>query len=151
MHILAFAGALLWLAFCFAKVEIAIEGPHGWASSLPTWRLPTSHWASRLFFGGREATGYHVWLQLFMLGAFHLAYLFAPARLATEFEILSFFMLFWVIEDFLWFVLNPAFGIGRFNKANIPWHPHWWGVMPSEYAIFAVIGVVLYVVGERMT
>ena len=150
MHTLIFALALAWLAFCFAKVEIAIEGEHGWASSLPTWRLPPSHWASRVFFGGRPATGYHVWLQLFMLGAFHLAYLFAPVTLATELEILAFFMLFWVVEDFLWFVLNPAFGLARFKRANIPWHPRWWLGMPSEYAIFAILGVALYAAARQL-
>jgi hypothetical protein len=150
MHTLLFAIALVWLAFCFAKVEIAIEGKHGWAGSLPTWRLPASHWASRIFFGGRPATGYHVWLQLFMFGVFHLTYLFAPVRLATELEILAFFVLFWVIEDFLWFVLNPEFGLAKFNKANVPWHPNWWGAAPSEYFVFAVIGIALYVVAVWM-
>jgi hypothetical protein len=150
MHTLEFVAALFWLAFCFAKVEIAIEGRHGWAESLPTWRLPATHWASRIFFGGRPATGYHVWLQLFMLSVFHLPYLLSPVRLATELEILAFFVLFWVIEDFLWFVLNPEFGLRKFTKANIPWHPHWWLFAPSEYFVFAVIGVVLYVAAERM-
>jgi hypothetical protein len=148
MHPLAFLVALFWLAFCFAKVEIAIEGKDGWAASLPTWRLPPTHWVSRVFFAGRPATGYHVWLQLFMLGGFHLAYLFAPMTLREELEILAFYMLFWVVEDFLWFVLNPAFGLAKFNKANIPWHPNWWLFAPSEYFIFGVVGVALYLVAQ---
>jgi hypothetical protein len=149
MHALAFLASLLWLAFCFAKVEIAIEGKDGWAAALPTWRLPPHHWVSRLFFAGRPATGYHVWLQLFMLSAFHLAYLFGEATHRTELEILAFYMLFWVVEDFLWFVLNPAFGLARFNKANVPWHPTWWLFAPSEYFIFGVLGVVLFAVAQR--
>jgi hypothetical protein len=149
MHTLKFAVALLWLAFCFAKVEIAIEGKHGWAGDLPTWRLPAAHWVSRLFFAGRAATGYHVWLQLFVLSVFHLTYLFSPASLPTELQILSFYMLFWVIEDFLWFVLNPDFGLKKFAKPNIPWHPNWWLFAPTEYFIFGVAGVALYLFALR--
>ena len=26
-------------ALIFAKLEIEIEGPHGWAEKLPTWRI----------------------------------------------------------------------------------------------------------------
>jgi hypothetical protein len=150
MHTLVFALGILWLAFCFAKVEIAIEGKNGWATSLPTWRLPETHWASRLFFGGRPATGYHVWLQLFIFSVFHLSYLVVPPTLAAELRILSFYVLFWVVEDFLWFVLNPDFGLARFKKSHIPWHPHWWLFAPSEYFIFGVIGIVLYVVAQHI-
>lgn len=33
---------LLWITLMglfFAMTEIQIEGPHGWATSLPTWRI----------------------------------------------------------------------------------------------------------------
>jgi hypothetical protein len=32
-------GWIALLAFFFAKVEIEIEGPAGWAAKLPTWRV----------------------------------------------------------------------------------------------------------------
>ena len=54
-------------SFAFAKVEIAIEGAKGWAENLPTWRLPQEHIISRIFFGGRPATGYHTWLNIFII------------------------------------------------------------------------------------
>jgi hypothetical protein len=47
---------LLWVvlaAFFFAQVEIQIEGPAGWASSLPTWRIE-DHWLLDIFWGGSQ-------------------------------------------------------------------------------------------------
>jgi hypothetical protein len=50
-------------------------------------------------------------------------------------------MLFWVSEDFLWFVLNPAFGLRRFAKTHAGWHRHWWLGAPIEYWIFTPLGL----------
>jgi hypothetical protein len=52
---------LFWVflpAFFFANVEIQIEGAHGWAASLPTWRIE-KHQLLDIFCGGRPMTGYH--------------------------------------------------------------------------------------------
>lgn len=50
-------------------------------------------------------------------------------------------MLFWIAEDFLWFVLNPAYGLGRFTAADIPWHKHWLWLAPTDYWLY--FGVLL--------
>jgi hypothetical protein len=128
-----------------AKLEIAIEGPHGWASSLPTWKLPRNHWVSKLFFGGRPATGYHVWVNLFVLILLHFVFVFQAPTLKVELKLLSFFVLFWTIEDFLWFVLNPAYGLKNFRKEKIWWHAdNWFKIAPREYFIFVPLAIILY-------
>jgi len=48
-------------------------------------------------------------------------------------------MLFWIIEDFLWFVLNPAFGIAGFVRKNIPWHKQWFLNVPVDYWTFTMV------------
>jgi hypothetical protein len=53
-------------AFLFAKIEIEIEGQHGWAENLPTWRIE-DHFLLDWFFGGRSLTGYHTWTFVFVL------------------------------------------------------------------------------------
>ena len=71
LHIFA---ACIALAF----VEIQIEGEHGWAKNLPTWR-GQPEWAApgslffamvrntfRWFSGGNEITGYHLSLMSFL-------------------------------------------------------------------------------------
>lgn len=151
MEITVFIMFLGLLSFLFAKVEIAIEGPQGWAQNLPTWKLQPEHWVSRLFFGGRPATGYHVWMILFIVCSLHIIYVFNPISLNTELKLLSFLALFAITEDFLWFVLNPAFGIRKFKKENIWWHANNWFIFaPREYFIFIPIGIILYIMSSRL-
>lgn len=139
-----FLSGVLWLSLCFAEVEIAIEGPHGWAENLPTWRLPADHWTSH-FLGGKPLTGYHFWVITFVFSILHVPYLFVAPTWAMEMRILAFFALFWVVEDFLWFVRNPAYGLANFNAEKIWWHRTWWGAAPRDYYVGLAVSMALYV------
>lgn len=143
-HIL-FLSLLLACATLFALLEVEIEGSNGWASELPTWRLDT-RW-TRLLLGSRSLTGYHLYVHLFILALIHFPYALAvvPPSLKMEARIASFLILFWILEDFLWFVVNPAYGIRRFRKEEVWWHREaWWWVMPREYWIFVPLATALY-------
>ena len=144
-HIL-FGAGLVVASVAFALLEIQIEGPDGWAARLPTWRIENA-WTRRLL-GARAITGYHFYLQIFVAVMAHLPYLIGTAApgWAVELRILAFLVLFWVLEDFLWFVFNPAYGLGRFRRQTVWWHaPTWWGVMPRDYWLFLPVGLALYV------
>lgn len=131
------------LAAVFAQVEIQIEGAAGWAANLPTWRVE-NHWLLDCFWGGRPLTGYHVWVFLFMALIFHLPFfLHGRHGLRLEFRIVGSLVLFWILEDFLWFVFNPAFGLSRFNPVFIPWHHHWMLGVPVDYWVYLVLGTLL--------
>ena len=137
---------LLWvglLGFFFAMVEIQIEGPAGWAASLPTWRIE-SHWLLDAFWGGRPMTGYHAWVFSFMALAFHLpVFVNGLWSIKLEARIIGCVMLFWIVEDFLWFALNPAFGLAKFEPQFVPWHKNWLGAVPTDYATFTAGALVL--------
>jgi hypothetical protein len=137
---------LLWiglLAFFFAQVEIQIEGADGWASALPTWRVE-SHILLDIFWGGRPMTGYHLWVFSFMALVFHLpVFMTGTWHFRLEGRMLGCLMLFWIAEDFLWFVLNPAFGWARFSPQYVPWHKHWLAWLPLDYITFTLIGALL--------
>ena len=143
LHIFIFLTWVLLLAFFFAQVEIQIEGARGWATGLPTWRIE-KHWLLDLFWGGRPMTGYHAWVFSFML----LGFLF-PMFSCWRFSIrlaarcIGSLMLFWIIEDFLWFVLNPAFGLEKLTPRTVPWHHHWFLSLPVDYYLFLAIGALL--------
>lgn len=136
---------LLWvvmLGAVFANVEIQIEGGAGWAANLPTWRLDNS-WLN-LFWGGKTITGYHVWIFSFMALTFHLP-LFITGVFSWRLEarIIGAVMVFWIAEDFLWFVFNPAFGVGMFAPECVPWHKHWVLGMPLDYILTLTGGALL--------
>ncbi len=136
-------GFVLLLGLVFAKLEIAIEGSDGWAASLPTWRIE-KHWALDWFWGGRAMTGYHAWAFTLIALFFHFPLFFsADFSWAAEQRALASNMLFWVTEDFLWFVLNPAFGLRRFTRLHAHWHKNWIGGAPVEYWIFTPLGLAL--------
>ena len=143
-----FQAALLicWVALLglfFAMTEIQIEGANGWACSLPTWRIE-KHWLLDIFWGGRPMTGYHAWVFSFMFLAFHLPHAINGSfSLRLEVRCVGALMIFWIIEDFLWFVLNPCFGLARFAPQFVPWHKHWLLGMPTDYLVFTAIGLFL--------
>lgn len=142
-HLTAMLVFVIALSACFAKVEIHIEGEAGWAASLPTWRIE-KHWLLDLLFGGRPLTGYHAWVLPFSLGLFHFPILlWWHWSWSVEARILGCFMVFWICEDLLWFVLNPAWGLRRFNRREVRWHKHWLLGLPSDYWLFAAIAAAL--------
>nr|WP_221195604.1 hypothetical protein [Luteibacter sp. Sphag1AF] len=138
--------ATVLLAWMFANVEIQIEGPNGWATGLPTWRIE-HHWLLDLLWGGRPMTGYHAWVFPFIAVLFHFPMIVEGHwRWRAQIRALACLMVFWVTEDFLWFVLNPAFGLSRFDPSHVPWHKHWCGVAPTDYWVYGALGLVLFVV-----
>ena len=110
---------VLLLATLWAWMEVEIEGKHGWAQQLPT---------ACAFWGW---TWYHVSMNFIIL-----IVLYRSLR-SVQFEqgctSLIYFALYtvawFVVEDVLWFVLNPSFGIKHYTVAGIPWHASkpWFG------------------------
>src|SRR4051812_18134891 len=115
---LLFALGVTMAALIFALLEVQIEGTAGCAANLPTWRVD-NRW-TKIFFGQRPLTGYHFYMHLFVLTFLHLPFLngLAAWTWPAEIRIVGFLMLFYIIEDFLWFVINPAFGLGRFRREH---------------------------------
>lgn len=146
MQHIAFMMFLLAAAASFAQLEIQIEGGAGWAAKLPTWRYE-SRWTRRLL-GDRPLTGYHVYCHLFVLVLLHLPFGLQLADWSprAEARIAAFLILFWILEDFLWFVLNPRYGVRGFTRQRVTWHQAaWWWIMPREYWIFLPAGLALYI------
>jgi hypothetical protein len=148
-HALYF-GTLLLASFLFAKVEIQIEGGDGWAAKLPTWRIENR--LTEILYGGRPLTGYHLYVQLFVLVFCHLPFAFGlPFSARSEALVLAFMVFFWILEDFLWFVVNPRFGIKKFKASEIWWHRKAWLVIaPREYFTAGGLAVFLYLYGRSL-
>lgn len=136
------------LATVLAILEIQIEGPNGWAKNLPTWRPSADKWYVRMyvkFMSGREATGYHITMFTFVFLIFNLPYFFGlDLNWNNWLRTLSFFLIFVVLWDFLWFVLNPHYPLKKFKGEHIWWHKKWLGWAPVDYYGSVLLsGVVL--------
>jgi hypothetical protein len=129
------------IAFVLAQLEIQIEGPHGWAEKLPTWR-----WQSPavLRWAGKPVTGYHVFLILFILLFMHYPMMSLGWSVAREGETMSLFFLLAVCWDFLWFVCNPHFGLARFRPGQVWWFQNWFLGLPGTYYSGLTLSMVAY-------
>jgi hypothetical protein len=150
LHAALLIGGVALLGWFFAEVEIQIEGGNGWASALPVTFRVDHHWLLDLFWGGRPMTGYHAWVFPLIMLFFHFPMLsFACWSARLEARALGCTMIFWIIEDGLWFILNPAFGWhglrpGAVGEAGCAWwHLHWFLGLPSDYWMFSLIGAGL--------
>ena len=133
------------LAYIFANVEIQFEGSRGWAAGLPVTFRIEKHWLLDIFWGGRVMTGYHAWVFRFIFLCFQFPMLqIGRFSWPLEARALGCVMFFWVIEDALWFILNPAFGWAALTPGNVPWHRHWFFGLPTDYWTFTAVGAMLY-------
>jgi hypothetical protein len=134
---LAIGAYFFLIAFVLAHLEIQIEGPHGWAEKLPTWRWD-SRGVRRWF--GKPVTGYHLCLVTLILLFVHVPQLYAPSW-EREADLLAMFFLLTVTWDFLWFACNRHFGLGRFRKGQIWWFPAWTLGVPRPYLLVIALSL----------
>jgi len=146
MFHVVFFSFLILTAFIIAKLEIQIEGKNGWATNLPTWRNDVKIAGIKMF----TITGYHLYLVLFIAIALHFPFLFMPWTIKNELFILAFYFLCNPLEDFLWYVLNPAYGIKKFNAEHAPWFTSWFIGLPIGYWIYLPLGIGLYLAASNL-
>ena len=142
MKLIGFIWFIVLVSVIFSLLEIQIEGKNGWASKLPCWRIKEGIIVKIM--GGRPLTGYHFFMVLFLVTIIHFPFFFSPWSWRAECLVIGFLLAMLMLEDFLWFVLNPAYGIKTFRKGRIPWHKHWIGPVP-DFFFFYGIGAVLLI------
>ena len=131
-------GAYFFLiAFVLAHLEIQIEGPHGWAEKLPTWRWDGP--GVRRWFG-KPVTGYHLCLVTLILLFLHVPQLHGGSW-EREADLLAMFFFLTVTWDFLWFACNRHFGVGRFRKGEVWWFPAWSLGVPRPYLMMIALSL----------
>lgn len=133
-------------AFLLSLFEIQTEGKHGWAKKLPTWKISFKFLDALPGFRG-PVTGYHIYLFTMILFLVHIPFLFMRWDLRTEIIILSGYALIAMLEDFLWFVLNPHYGIKKFKERHVSWHEDWVGPIPMQYIYVFIIWIALFILG----
>lgn len=146
-----FFGFALLIATVMALFEIQIEGSHGWASQLPTWRVNVHIPMVGMWQGykGKPLTGYHLYLWLFSFLLPHIVFLYTKWTWKKELNLLSFYIFYTTLEGLLWFILNPAWGWSRFRQ-GVPWYKEYWLVgIPFEYWIRFILASMLYYFSQK--
>jgi len=101
---------ILFFAVLYSILEIEIEGKNGgWAKNIPTVKS-----------GIGIFTYYHIYMNIIII----LIITYSTIIIFNyDIYLLLFFIIVWFsVEDFCWFVLNPYFTLKRYTKENIWWH-----------------------------
>jgi hypothetical protein len=127
-HPLLNVAFLILLSFFVAYLEVQIEGTHGWAASLPTWRQKVGSSSFVL-------TGYHVAFWSTLLLMVHLPFLMVPWSGRLECFVLSFLFALLLLEDAMWFFMNR-------RVHDDPWRqPKVFNTVPYFFFLAASIAV----------
>jgi hypothetical protein len=100
--------------------------------------------------GGLPLTGYHFFMSIFMIAMVHLPLFFTDWNWRLESLLLGFYVGMALAEDFLWFALNPYFGIKNFRRGKIWWHKKWWGPVPAMYWFLFALAASLIWMGQTV-
>lgn len=140
---------LFLLALLLALIEIEVEGKYGWSEKLPTW-YRTTGFAGRLWglmMGGKPLTGYHLFFNCFLIVMFHVRFFEGSDwSIAEELATMAKFFAMAVFWDFMWFVLNPNYGLRNYKRENIWWFSKsYWvlGLFPIDYVVGLVTSLAL--------
>ena len=88
-------------------------------------------------------------MTIFMLAIVQMPVFFIGWSWRLESLLLGFYVGMVLIEDFLWFLLNPFYGLKKFRKGQIWWHKAWWGPVPSLYWILLALSIVFLWLGWK--
>lgn len=141
------------LATILAALEVQIEAGNGWAKNIPTWRPNPNKWYAKSYkkiMSGKELTGYHLFMFTFVALIFHLPFFFGINwNIAKELDVLCIFLIFVVIWDYLWFIINPHFTIKNFKGDHIFWHSKWFLGLPTDYWGAVLISLVFAFINDK--
>ena len=129
------------LAFVImAFLERTIEGPNGWGRKTYGKRFRITK--------NFLITEYHLWFWLFLIILVLVLPLVVSGFSLESFGfLLSALAIGCLLEDFLYFVVNPYFGLKKFNSKNVKWH-QWMKIgkleLPWSYILGIIIAFLLY-------
>ena len=133
--------AIACFACVFAFIEIEVEGPDGWAKNLPTPQNVLGHLSLYHVFMVSMAAiviaGFIYFRSSCTASNDNKCNTLTPITpwwkmLLTNIGTFVFHLvLFFLVQDFLWFVFNPAYTIKRYKQSCIPWHKQWFLGIPS--------------------
>jgi len=133
---------LFFIVLVLSALEVQIESRDGWNKNLPTWKRNNKIYS--FLMGGKQLTGYLFYMLIFIFLFLHFPFLNGLEwTIQAEIETLFIFFLFSVFWDFLWFVLNPYYGVRRLKKQYVWWHKKWILNIPLDYPLGLLTALVI--------
>ena len=95
--------------------------------------------------GGRPLTGYHVYAFTIPLLLLHLPFVSGVDwSLGAEIATVATYFALAVVWDYLWFVLNPAYTVKRFERGSVWWFEvPWLWRFPRDYYLSILLSIAL--------
>lgn len=126
---------IIWSAMIATSFwESRVEGRNAWGKNKLGWKLKL---------GKYEFPEYHFWLFIVMFPLLIALPLFI---FGWDFELfgilLSAYFSGMVIEDFMWFVVNPAVKISEWNPKFADWYP-WLIIKKFRMPVPYVLGIII--------
>ena len=121
--------------------ESHVEGDKPWASGQTGWKIK--------FLKNKPLTAYHFWFYLVTLPlALMLPFIVFGFNIHMFWLLIASFLIGIVLEDFLWFIVNPVWGgLKNFNSEKVYWHK-WLKLgkfeIPDFYIYFVLLGIVIF-------
>ena len=138
---------LLYILAIFVAIafwEAYIEGKDGWAANQVGWRINF-----KVGFLKRPLDAYHFWSWLIMIPMFlMLPFVMFGWNTHLFWLIVIGYLLGTILEDFLWFVVNPVFPLRNFNSRKVWWH-YWIGFgkykLPEIYVLYPILSILIWI------
>jgi len=127
--LLTFVPVAFWEAYA--------EGKYGGAKRQCGWK-------KNVF--GFKLTAYHFWLWHVSVPLFlSIPLVVSGFSWKLFFTLYSAYFFGGMLEDFLWFVVNPYWSIKKFNSKYVDWH--WWvriagKDVPMQYVLSSILGSI---------
>lgn len=113
--------------------EAYIEGENGWAKNQVGWKVQIG---KRFTY-----TAYHFWLYWVMIPLLlAIPFVFTGWNEHLFFVLIFSYLIGTTVEDFMWFVVNPAYPFKKFNPEDTTWHS-WVKVGRTAIPIFYIVRI----------
>jgi hypothetical protein len=127
----------IWVIAAFVSWsfwEAYIEGKSPWAAKSCGWKLKI---AKRV-----TLTAYHFWLNIMFIFFLTLPFIVSGWDKNLFGIILSAAAIGMLVEDFLWYVINPFFSLKKFNPKDAKWYP-WVGIGKLKLPATYILGIIV--------
>ena len=123
----------------YSLLEIELEAKEGWCKNLPT----------PVVLG--NFTLYHVLMNIIVIISILKVYVKDITSLEDITQAIFYIAAWFLIEDFMWFVLNPHFTIDKYKKEHIWWHARrpWYFGIPEHNFIGILVMFVCYCLSNK--